>query len=134
MRIFIIHSGSNYKEVIDIVNVIKNNFNRIDLLIIKKGLPFIWKFAAIKNIKIADLILVVVGERSYQSKYISWEIKTAISKNKEILIYKLNYKYRLPDSLYVKSEIIAETINNFTVYDKDSFSKLIAYINKSDSK
>lgn len=134
MKIFVIHSGSDYNEVKEIIGVIKNGTNKTDLLMLKNGLPFVWKIEAKSKIKKANLILVVVGKTSYQSKYISWEIRKAINKKKEIVILKLSDKNILPNSLYTKNEFTDEKINIYTEYDKDSISDLLSYINNSDSK
>lgn len=134
MKIFVIHSGSDYNEVKEIIGVIKNGTNKTDLLMLKNGLPFVWRIEAKSKIKKANLILVVVGKTSYQSKYISWEIRKAINKKKEIVILKLSDKNILPNSLYTKNEFTDEKINIYTEYDKDSISDLLSYINNSDSK
>lgn len=134
MKIFVIHSGSDYNEVKGIIETIKNDTNKTDILMLKNGLPFIWKLDAKDKIKKANLILVVVGKKSYQSKYIAWEIRKAIKKKKEIVIFNLDDKNKLPDSLYTKNEFTDEKINNYKVYDKDRISDLVLYINNSDSK
>ena len=51
MRIFVIHSGCDYNKVNEIIKDIENTINNIKILILKKGLPLIWKVNAYNKIK-----------------------------------------------------------------------------------
>lgn len=93
-----------------------------------------WKFDALNKIKKADLILLVVGKKSYQSKYINWELRNAISLQKEITIYKLNDENKLPDSIYTKDEFSDERINCYQEYFKNNYNNLIKFLNDIDKK
>ena len=130
MRIFVIHSGCDYNKINELIKNIENTIYKIKILILKKGLPLIWKVNAYNKIKKANLILAIIGKNSYKSKYIAWEIKKAIISNKKIVVYKLNDDNILPELLYIKNEFNDKILNDKVVYSTEKFDDLITYINK----
>lgn len=133
MKIFVVHSGCDSAKVDEIIKNIIKDTNKTEILRLKKGAPLLWRIDASNKIKKANLILVIVGENSHISKYIAWEIKKSIRKNKEIVVYKLNDKYDLPNSLLIKNEFTGENENKYKVYNKDEFKDLESYINNSNN-
>lgn len=104
MRIFVIHSFSD-KEIIknNFINPINNNTTGTEIIMLDKGVK-IWKNRARRWIKKANLVICFVGEDSYNSKNIEWEIKAAHSFNKVIIPVRLAPNYRLPEELYTDNE------------------------------
>lgn len=117
MNIFIIHSGQDLEAVSDIKSHIETTIpDDANILVLENGGPF-WKHEAKKLIKMAQMVLFIVGENSHNSANITWELKTAMAYNKFIMYYKLNSDYTI----------------NTVLHQKDSFSNK-PYIYAFDSK
>ena len=151
VNIFIVHSGKDYDYVKETVepsllgidedldenSVMIGNAN---ILTMKSGTNYNWKKEARKVLKIAQVVLVVVGEDSCdpsKKKTMGWEILRANKYHKQIMI--LNPKnLKLPDFLYTTDhftgqrrlvadqmtlEQIKERIDNYANGYYDIFSK-----------
>ena len=111
--VFIIHSGMDYAYVKDFVEPFLTG--KIDehgapasgecnasILTLKSGKHTSWKKDALKKIKMAQVVLVVVGsDASAPAKVntMGWEVKQAVRHNKQIMILNLK-DYELPSYLY----------------------------------
>ena len=112
VNVFIIHSGKDYDYVkkniepylmgkIDENGQTAERENNASILTLKSGVNFNWKKAVIKQIKMAQVIIVVVGaDASEPSKAgtMGWEVEQAIKYNKQIMIINLA-DYELPPYL-----------------------------------
>ena len=103
-----------------------NNFNP---LVLGKGGLF-WKLDARKQIKKAQIVLFFVGELSYSSKYIGWELEEAIKYNKQVIIIKLGINN--------ESHNVLSQRDNFSrkskLYGKiKSLDELIEMVNKHEN-
>ncbi len=117
VNIFIIHSGNDYDYVKEVVEpyllgamndsdaVLEGNTN---VLTLKSGNPSNWKRDAVKKLRLAQVVIVVIGSDSMipsKSKTMGWEVEKAVKYHKQI--YLLNpEKNDIPGFLYCK--------NNFT--------------------
>lgn len=108
MDVFVIHSGANYETVTAQMASAKDANYRFNYTILSNGGPF-WKKGAARKIKNSQIVLVVLGENSYKSDNIAWEIEKARELDKPIYIVKLsqscpihkalenNLRYRTPE-------------------------------------
>ena len=100
MDIFVIHSGCDKQYAMEkISEEIEKDEPRANILILQNGGPF-WKWEAYRLLKKSQMVLFFVGENSYASKNISWELKCALRCNKPILYYKIKPENRLNQCLY----------------------------------
>lgn len=118
MNIFVIHSTADYNSVEKIISSLKQKEYSMNTLILKNGNCF-WKIEATSKIKNSEMVIFVVGENSYKSPYIAWEIKKAIKLKKPIFILKLNEKNELHNALYVADSFTGERKNYGTVTTED---------------
>lgn len=118
MKIFIVHRGADF----DAVEELKNEINRkvkADLLSLTSNPDNTkWFNEAKEKINQCDLVLFVLGKTSYESPNIDDEIKYAIKKKKQILLYRLNPQDndRVNSVLYEK--------DSFTGVDKPLFKEI----------
>ena len=110
MNVFVIHSGADYAATNNIISALKQKVYSLNTLILKNGNCF-WKLDASKKIKKSQMVLFVVGENSYQSPYIAWEIREAIKLKKPVYILKLNENNPLHEALYIKDSFTGEKKN-----------------------
>lgn len=89
MDVFVIHSGGNYDTVVAEMAKAKDSNYRFNYTILSNGGPF-WKKGAERRIKKSQIVLVVLGEQSYKSDNIAWEIEKARELDKPIYIAKLS--------------------------------------------
>ena len=113
VNVFIIHSGSDYdyvKNTIEpyLMGKIDENRNAVNrecnanILTLKSGSKSNWKKDALKRIKMAQVVIVVIGVDSNdvsKVKTMGWEVKQSLKKNKQIMIVSPN-GYDPPDYLY----------------------------------
>lgn len=92
MDIFVIHSNADKTEVNDIIAKIKRESYSFNPLVLNNGGVF-WKLEAADKIKRSQSVIFVVGEKSHESKYIGWEIRTAIKYGKPIYTIFLDGAY-----------------------------------------
>ena len=114
--IFIVHSGTDYDRVqtfiapylegkIDLKGE-KDNPNgdgNANILTLKSGKESDWKKDTLKIIKMAQMVLVVIGEDSADEKKMKtmgWEVQQALKYNKQLMVINLG-DYALPDYLNV---------------------------------
>lgn len=114
MDIFIIHSGCDKDFIVrNVIPQIEESEPRANLLMLNKIYVF-WKIEAKKLIRKAQMVLFIVGENSYQSKNISWELKQSLKHNKPIMYYRLHEGNKINDCIYgverfsSKEKILAE--------------------------
>lgn len=99
MNIFVIHSGCDTDRVKETVRQLEELEPRVNVLVLKNGGVF-WKIEAEQLLKKAQMVLFVVGNNSYKSKNIDWELKKAVKFNKLILCYKLEDSNELNRCLF----------------------------------
>lgn len=116
MRIFVIHSGIDKDTVKGEIEYIENNTVSSEILLLKNG-GKLWKIDAKKMIKQAQMVLLFVGERSWESPNIAWEISTAKKDHKQIYTIMLSENNQLPPTLF--------DINSFTK-EKENISQIIS--------
>lgn len=136
MKIFVIHSGSDYDEIKNYLNIISSSTTSTEILMLKNTSK-LWKISAKRKIRLAQLILFFVGEKSHESDNIAWEIKQAVKYQKQIFTIKLKPSYLLHSSLkrenkYTKEEYwinedlplekVIQKINNYSNGDYSIFN------------
>lgn len=111
--VFIIHSGKDYDYVKEQVEPFlmdetedasdplskKRNAN---VLTLESGTESNWKKDARKKIKLAQVVIIVIGEDASEKSKIEtmgWEVDQAIKYNKQLMIVNRG-NYSLPDYLY----------------------------------
>ena len=109
MNVFIIHSGKDEPEIKKILAEIGEKAQALNSNIKEtqqegEKPPKIWKPAARKGIREAQFVMFFVGENSYSSQNIGWEVKTAIRYKKRIIYLLLDEKNRLPSALYYQDK------------------------------
>lgn len=126
MNIFIIHSGTNRDEADITKQIIENRCpNQANVLILENG-GRLWKFEALKLIKMSQMVLFLVGETSHLSPNISWELKKAIKYNKYLVVHKLNPSYKLNDVLFKTDPFSSRSYINASEADIDTICKKIS--------
>ncbi len=113
VNVFIIHSGIDYDYVKDTIepflrgekdllhNDIKGECNA-NILTLQSGSEFKWKKEAKQKIKLAQVVIVVVGEDSNTEKKLQtmgYEVNIAMKYNKQIMILNRD-NYDMPSFLY----------------------------------
>lgn len=118
MRIFVIHKGENFEEVVKLRKEITKRINA-DILIMESDSAFkSWKKEAKYKIKACDLVLYILGENTHKSKNVDYEINYAIKKHKQIVLYELN-----PTGNYIINKTLF-SVDSFTGNDKPLFKKI----------
>ena len=108
MKIFIIHRGNDYDRVETLKSQIKD-LVEVDLLSLSSNPNNkSWFQEAKSKIKQSDLILYALGKNTHESKNVDLEIRYAIKKKKQILLFRLN-----PDE---------QSIINQSLFKKDEYS------------
>ena len=160
VNVFIVHSGKDYDYVKNTVEPailgIKETKNEnsapignANLLTMKSGTQYNWKHEAKRVLKLAQVVLVVVGEDSCdpaKKDTMGWEIERANKYNKQIMI--LNPKnLKIPDFLYaydhftgqkrlvadqMSIEEIKNRINNYANGYYDIFSSKYSDMNDEE--
>lgn len=98
MRIFVIHSGSDYDEIEKYLKNISRDTDNTEMLMLKNG-GKLWKAEAKTKIRQAQLVLFFVGEKSHESDNIAWEINCAVRYQKPIITVKLKQSNLLHPAL-----------------------------------
>ena len=112
VNIFIIHSGKDYKYVkekiepylmgmIDDEGKPADLENNANILTLESGKKTRWKKAALKQIRMAQVVIVVVGADASdpgKAATMGWEVKQASRYNKQIMIINPE-DYELPEYL-----------------------------------
>lgn len=108
MNIFIVHSGADRDYVYGKKEEIKNSCSKANILLLEYRK--IWRPEVRRLMKSAQMILYIVGEESYKSRNINWELKEAIKLNKSIVYLKIKDTYRLNRILCAKDPFTKEDI------------------------
>ena len=112
VNVFIIHSGKDYDYVkqnvepylmgkIDEDGKPAGRENNANILTLKSGEKFNWKKAVVKQIKMAQVVIVIVGEDASEpskAETMGWEVEQSVKYNKQIMIINLA-GYDLPPYL-----------------------------------
>ena len=110
MKIFIIHRGSDYDKIEELKNQIKS-LVEVDLLSLSSNPNNNnWFKEAKLKINQSDLILYALGQTTHESPNVDLEIKYAIKKKKQILLFRLN-----PNE---------KSIINRTLFKKDEYNNV----------
>lgn len=118
MRIFVIHKGENFDDVVKLREEITKRTSA-DILVLESDSKFkSWKKEAKYKIKACDFVLYVLGENTHKSKNVDYEIAYAIKKRKQILLYELN-----PDRNYAINKTLF-SVDSFTGNDRPLFKKI----------
>lgn len=112
VNIFIIHSGKDRSKAEEIKSILIANEHANVLLLDNRTF---WKIDAKNKIKKSQVILYIVGDNSFNSKNIDWELKQSIKLNKIIYVYKLNDNNKINDVLRIKDKFSNKTIK----YEKE---------------
>ena len=110
VNVYIVHSGKDYEYVknkiepyltgkIDENGHAINGENNANILTLKSGIPSRWKKQALKQIKMAQIVIVLIGADSfYKTETMGWEVYKAFKLNKQIFVLNPQ-KYTIPDFL-----------------------------------
>ncbi len=123
MKTFIAHSSSDKKEISEALDYISGRVADFNPLMLGDGGVF-WKREAKRKIKKAQVVLHFAGKQSHQSKYIGWELKTAIKLNKQIIIVKLNEDNTLHPVLMKVDKFSNRPCNYGKIKTVDEFIRL----------
>lgn len=94
MNIFVVHSGADFEIVSKKIDMYRRKCFDLNALVLKNGNVF-WKLEAASKIRKSQLVVFFVGENSYKSPYIGWELKQAMKYKKTIYTIKLNEEYEI---------------------------------------
>ncbi len=131
MNVYVIHSSVDYEAANKLILSLKHKEYSLNTLILKNG-NFMWKFDSSKKIKKSQMVLFVVGENSYKSPYIAWEIKEAIKHKKPLYILKLNDENQLHEALYVEDGFTKEKTNYGKIVTVEEISDIVKNYNTGD--
>ena len=118
---FIVHSGTDYDYVKNFVEPYlmgqvdeegkeANKENNANILTLKSGIKKQWKWDALKKIKMAQVIIVILGKDSSveeKIKTMGWEVKKATKLNKQILLLNPS-KYEIPKYMFGKNRFTGQ--------------------------
>lgn len=125
MNVFVIHSNADKAAVADHITRIKRASYAFNPLVLENGNLF-WKIDAAKKIKRSQMVIFVVGEKSHGSKWIGWEIKTAIRYGKPIYTVFLDANNQPHAELFVKDKFTDTTYRYDTEASVDSIAEIIS--------
>lgn len=108
MNIFIVHSGADRDYVYEKKAEIKQSCSKANILLLEYRK--VWRPEVRRLMKAAQMILYIVGEESYKSRNINWELKEAIKLNKSIVYLKIKDTCRLNKVLQAKDPFTKEEI------------------------
>ncbi len=134
MKIFIVHSGADY----DRVNTLQKSIYQqtgADLLALESKTnkdETSWKKEAKEKIKIADVILYILGEQSHTSQNIDFELKKALQYKKQILLLRLNTEQpdKVNDVLFCEDKYMSSSniTNKKPLYKEVRLEELTKFI------
>lgn len=125
MNVFVVHSGADYHQVDSILKSMKQNAYSLNPLMLENG-GFFWKIDAAQKIKKSQVVLFFIGENSYKSDNIAWELLQAQKNKKPIYSILLSSENtRHPALAYVDSFTGKETHYHDMLISKTDFEKLI---------
>ena len=136
MRIFVIHKGEDFEEVMKLKTELTKEISA-DILILESDKKFkTWKSEAKYKIRLCDLVLYVLGKHTSESKNVDFEIKYARKKHRQILVYKLDDKedYKISDSLYVKDKFTGKPKPLFKIIKIKDLEKVLQFGYEFDIK
>lgn len=110
MKIFVIHRGTDYPAIIEIKKAFDISISNNLLVLTSDAKCKNWFNEAKQKINLCDMVLYVLGRTTYESENVDKEIKYALKKKKQIILYKL---YPQEDN----------TIND-CLFKKDPFTNL----------
>jgi len=113
VNVFIIHSGKDYDYVktvvepylmgqIDEDGQAAKRVNNANILTLESGKPSRWKSTAKKQIRMAQVVIIVIGEDASapgKEKSMGWETEIANKYNKQMMILNRN-DYPIPGYLF----------------------------------
>ena len=113
VNVFVVHAGSDYDFVKERIEPfllgLKNEKGEPDnaggssnILTLESGKASSWKADAKKKIKMAHVVIVVLGKNSSdpgKEDTMGWEVAQAVKLNKQIMIYNRG-KYPVPSYMY----------------------------------
>ena len=120
MKAYIIYKSQDEIKVKENLKILKQKSPSLDILLLESVPLKSWKRYANKKIKQADCAIFFVGEHSHESKYINWEIKKFVKKNKRIYTIKLD-----SNNVYNKQLFRKDVFGNVEK-DKYMYSKEIS--------
>lgn len=97
MNVFIIHKG-NDEDFAQLVKDVIEREKDMNVLVLENG-GRLWKNEAAKLIRKSQMLLFLVGPKSYESPNIGWEIKQAINNNKPISCVDLKNYEKLRETI-----------------------------------
>jgi hypothetical protein len=109
MNVFIIHSGEDLEEIHQKKKELCDKCPKAKVLLLEYRQMF-WKREALRLMKSAQMILYIVGEKSYKSRNIDWELKQALRLHKGIVCYKMEPDYKLNRILLSKDPFSQEQV------------------------
>lgn len=124
MKVFVIHSGADSNVAESYIKELRDKTTSTEVLMLKNGGRF-WKIDAAKKIKQAQLVMIIVGEHSHESKNIEWEINKAASFQKPIVSICIKPDYVLPSALKKTNRY---TGDEYSINTDMSLDGLIEYI------
>lgn len=110
VNVYIVHSGKDYEYVKNKVEPyltgkinesghVINGENNANILTLKSGIPSRWKKQALKQIKMAKMVIVLIGADSCnKTETMGWKVHKAFKLNKQIFVLNPQ-KYTIPDFL-----------------------------------
>lgn len=124
MNVFVIHSNKDKAVVGEYISRIKRSAYSFNPLILENGGIF-WKIDAAKKIKRSQMVLFVVGAQSHGSKWIGWEIKTAIKYGKPIYTIFLDAENKPHAELTVKDRFSDEVYRYDTSQTVEGVAEIV---------
>ena len=124
MKIFVIHSGADNDRVQGLLDILKKETVSTEILMLKDG-GKLWKADSRKKIKLAQLVLVFLGENTYNSKNVGWEINCAKNYGKQIVSIRLEPQFERHPALTGKNKY---TGDEYPIDLSMSFAETLAYI------
>jgi len=131
VKIFVIHSGADYKAVEEQMENIRGGSTDVEFLMLENGGKF-WHIQAEKKIRRAQLVFCYVGENSHKSENIAWEIKTALRFRKSIIVIRLKPGVKLPEALYSTSSFSGDKFCSFEEKTADDVKMQIENFHQGD--
>ena len=117
MNVFVIHKGSDFDKCQDLIKRLNEQKLFINLLMLQNGGDD-WFKEAKKKIRESDCVLVCIGEQTHESENVDKEIKYAIQKKKQILVYRFLPENIVNESLFVSDKYMNVKLHNNSCSNK----------------
>jgi len=124
MNLFVCFRSIDDFEGIKVINILKNKSQNELVILEEIDRNPKWKKNVFDKFSIADFVVFLLGNHTFESKHINWEFEKAVALNKHIIGIKLNgaseesllrlKKYKVFENVEESLEYIVSVSRSYT--------------------